>query len=99
MSQSPIPPHAASPTPTGHARTMKIVYSISERQPGKSFWTRIGVGFVNQDGSLNLRLDCVPIGGGTIQVRDYDPRDADRDDGPQRWRPRRDESTADHASL
>jgi hypothetical protein len=61
-------------------RTMKVVYAITERAPGKSYWTRIGVGFVNQDGSINLRLECVPFGPNTsMQIRDYDARDAERD--------------------
>ncbi len=83
-------------TPSSNARTMKIVYAITERSPGKSYWTRIGVGFVNQDGSINLRLDCVPVGATTsMQVRDYDPRDAERDSEREgsspRLRPRGDE--------
>ena len=71
-----------SSTPS-NARTMKIVYAVTERAPGKSFWTRIGVGFVNHDGSINLRLDCIPVGATTsMQIRDYDPRDAERDSDP-----------------
>ena len=67
-------------TPSQNTRTMKIVYAVTERAPGKSFWTRIGVGFVNHDGSINLRLDCVPVGPNTsMQIRDYDPREAERD--------------------
>ena len=72
-----------------NARTMKIVYAVTERAPGKSYWTRIGVGFVNHDGSINLRLDCIPVGGTTtMQVRDYDPRDAERDSDPSLSGPR-----------
>jgi hypothetical protein len=52
---------------------IKVVYTIVERA-GKSFWIRIGIGSVNQDGSLNLRLDAMPVNG-TLQVRDYEPRD------------------------
>ncbi len=63
---------------------MKTVYAITERG-GKSFWTKIGVGFTNRDGSISLRLDAVPVSG-TMQVRDYEPREWDRDrkadDGP-----------------
>ncbi len=52
----------------------KVVYVINERN-GKSYWTRIGFGSVNKDGSLNLKLDAVPCTGGTLQVRDWEPRD------------------------
>ena len=55
-----------------NTKTMKVVFTVVERSPGKSFWTRIGVGFVNKDGSMNLRLDAIPING-TIQVRDWEP--------------------------
>lgn len=60
------------------ARPFKVVYSITERANGKSFWTRIGVAFTNRDGSITLKLDCVPLGG-TMQIRDYEPRDGERD--------------------
>jgi len=56
---------------------VKMVYTIVERSPGKSFWTRVGVGFVNRDGSLNLRLDAIPISG-TLHVRDWEERDGTR---------------------
>lgn len=48
---------------------MKIVYMISERN-GRSFWNRIGVAFVNSDGSLNVKLEAIPISG-EMQIRDY----------------------------
>lgn len=62
-----------------HGKTMKVVYTIVERAQGKSFWTRIGVGFVNRDGSIQLKLDAIPTNG-TIQVRDWEPRDDRRGD-------------------
>ena len=52
----------------------KVVYVINERA-GKSYWTRIGFGSVNKDGSMNLRFDAIPVGGSTVQVRDWEPRD------------------------
>jgi hypothetical protein len=57
-------------------KQMKAVYTVVERGPGKSFWTRIGLGFVNRDGSLGLRLDAIPVNG-VVQVRDWMPRDAE----------------------
>ena len=68
---------------SGGSRPFKVVYAITENKNGngKSFWTRIGVAFTNRDGSLTLKLDCVPLGG-TMQVRDYEPyepRDGERD--------------------
>jgi hypothetical protein len=55
-------------------KNMKAVYTVIERGQGKSFWVRVGVGFTNRDGSLNLRLDAVPVNG-TLQVRDWEPYD------------------------
>jgi hypothetical protein len=52
---------------------MKIVYVISERG-GKNYWNRIGVAFVNADGSLNVKLEAIPVNG-ELHVRDYVPRE------------------------
>lgn len=52
---------------------MKVVYVITERN-NKSFWNRIGVGFVNSDGSINVKLDAVPVSG-ELQIRDYSAKD------------------------
>jgi hypothetical protein len=40
----------------------RVVYSIVERN-NKKHWLRVGIAFVNRDGSLNVRLDAVPING------------------------------------
>lgn len=40
----------------------RIVYSITERG-GRTHWTRIGVAFVNGDGSLRVELDLLPLNG------------------------------------
>ena len=65
--------------PVPNFNKMKTVYAVTERG-GRSFWTKIGIGFTNRDGSLNLRLDAVPVSG-TMQVREYEPpeRRADED--------------------
>lgn len=55
------------------ASKMKIVYVISERG-GRKFWNRIGVAFINADGSMNVKLEAIPVSG-EMQVRDYVPRD------------------------
>lgn len=52
---------------------MKIVYVITKRS-GRSYWNRVGVAFVNSDGSLNVKLEALPVGG-ELQIRDYVPRD------------------------
>ena len=37
-----------------------VVYTIVDAAGGRSIWVRIGVAFINADGSLNARLDAVP---------------------------------------
>jgi hypothetical protein len=36
---------------------------------------RVGAAFVNRDGSLNVRLDAMPVNG-ELQIRDYQPRES-----------------------
>ena len=55
---------------------MKIAYVVTQRGTQK-YWTRIGVAFVNKDGSINVKLEAVPVSG-EIHVRDYVPRDESR---------------------
>ena len=55
----------------------KVAYVITERND-KTYWNRIGVAFTNKDGSINVKLDALPTGG-TLQIRDYEPRE-DSDD-------------------
>ena len=52
---------------------MKIAFVITKRGT-RSFWNRCGVAFVNSDGSINVKLEAVPVSG-EIHVRDYVPRD------------------------
>jgi hypothetical protein len=50
----------------------KLVFTIVQTKNGKSAWIKLGAGWVNTDGSLNLKLDALPVNG-TIQVRDNVP--------------------------
>jgi hypothetical protein len=52
---------------------MKVVYVISNRGE-RRFWNRVGVAFVNSDGSLNVKLEAVPVSG-EFHIRDYTPRE------------------------
>jgi hypothetical protein len=50
----------------------KAVYTIVKRDASdRGFWVRIGSGWVNRDGSLNLRLDALPVNG-QLHVRDIE---------------------------
>ncbi len=52
---------------------MKIVYVITKRN-GRSFWNRVGVAFLNSDGSVNVKLEALPVSG-ELQIRDYAVRE------------------------
>jgi hypothetical protein len=78
--------HDAAPDPIGglamESTKMKVLYMITERGE-KSFWTRVGTGFVNRDGSITLAIDAMPVSPTSkLQLRDYSPRDAE--DGASR---------------
>ncbi len=59
---------------------LKDVYTISERGAGedeaKDRWTRVGIGFVNRDNSINVILDATPVNG-RLHIRDRRPKKPD----------------------
>jgi hypothetical protein len=57
-----------------NGQSMKAVFTVVDRGAGKSYWTRVGVGFVNRDGSITLKLDALPTNG-TLQVREWESRE------------------------
>ena len=46
-------------------------FNIIERKNGRVIWSRIGSAFPNRDGSMNIFLDSLPLGG-KIQIREDD---------------------------
>lgn len=54
------------------SRKRKTVFAIVERE-GRCWWRPLGVGFVNADGSIDVRLDALPTSG-ALQLRDAEPR-------------------------
>lgn len=57
---------------------LKAIYTIVEREGASSRWVRIGIGFVNSDGSINVRLDAVPVNG-RLHVRDHQRRKKEKE--------------------
>lgn len=53
----------------------KVVYQIVERKGQPPFWSRIGVAWVNKDGSLNVALNSLPVDG-KMHIRDPSPTEA-----------------------
>ena len=70
---------------------MKIVYAITSREPKpgsvsntpRKFWHRVGVAFVNRDGSLSVKLEALPVSG-ELHIRDYLPAQAPTHELPSR---------------
>lgn len=60
--------------PTGRAKRFKEVWLVEDRKNARSVWTRVGAAFENADGSWNIRLSAVPLGG-RLNVRDPLPRE------------------------
>jgi hypothetical protein len=44
-------------------------------------WVKVGVGWANRDGSINLYLDAFPVGTNKLQVREDDRPPAPRRNG------------------
>ena len=67
---------------TNETKTLKV-YTIvkAEKEGQKDFWQNIGRAYENKDGSLNVRLNALPING-QLHIRE-DKTDKDsRDDTP-----------------
>jgi hypothetical protein len=64
-----------------------VVYTIIDRGNNKKVWLRVGLAFVNRDGSLTVRLDAVPING-QLHIREPLSRDT-RDLGGDLFPPER----------
>jgi len=59
---------------------MKAVFTIIEgANLTKPIYRRIGTGFVNRDGSLNIFLDALPVNG-KLHIRDAIPHSKDESD-------------------
>ena len=54
---------------TNSSMPRKNVYSIIERENDHNIWVKVGVGWINRDGSINIRLDALPLGD-RLQIRD-----------------------------
>ena len=55
----------------GRQSSMQVVFTIIDYGENRSRWVRIGAAFTNQDGSLNVLLDAVPVNG-KLHIRKQD---------------------------
>ncbi len=60
----------STPNTANTPNNRKMIYTMTERD-GRTYWTRVGTGFVNKDGSITLRLEALPTNG-TLQVREWE---------------------------
>jgi len=54
-------------------KNVKAVYTIVSRENDRDRWVQVGIGFVNRDSSITVRLDANPVNG-VLQIRDFKPR-------------------------
>ena len=66
------PMHAATHVESSAPRKPWIAYNVIEK-PGLTnrIWMRVGIAWLNRDGSINVVLDALPLGG-RIQLREDD---------------------------
>lgn len=79
-------------------RTPQDVFAIADSSNGqRAVWIKVGVAFTNDDNSLNILLNAVPLTG-KLQVRRREQRGRrDRNDHEYRERSRRTQSGSGHA--
>lgn len=70
---------------------MKVVYAITTQKAKpargdststRKYWNRVGIAFVNRDGSLNVKLEALPVSG-ELHIRDYVPDRETPPEGPR----------------
>lgn len=65
------------------AKPTHRIYQVEEREGKKSFWREVGVGWSNNDGSVNLKFAVTPhFEAHTVQLRPYDEA-VDAEEGPK----------------
>jgi hypothetical protein len=58
-----------------NGKQMKRIVGAVDNGKGKIWWTNIGLAFLNDDGSWNLKFDYLPATPNTtIQVRDFEEK-------------------------
>jgi hypothetical protein len=81
---SVVPMQPVGPTGNGAWKKPWIAYNIIDK-PGlrNRIWSRVGMAWLNRDGSINVVLDSLPLGG-RIQLRedDRDRKPESRAPGP-----------------
>ncbi len=60
---------------TKRLAVLAVVEQPDRKDAAKTFtrWVKVGVGYPNRDGSINLYLDAFPVGTNKLQIREEDP--------------------------
>ena len=58
--------------------SVKAVYTIIKREGKEGYWIKIGVGFVNKDGSITVKLNAFPVNA-ELHVRDPRPKEEEKE--------------------
>ena len=67
--------------------TLKDIFAVTDREGDqKSRWTKIGVGFLNRDQSINVILDAYPVNG-RLHIRDREDRKQKNENEERRMKP------------
>jgi hypothetical protein len=70
--QSAAPVQAVGPAESSAWKKPWIAYNIIDKPGLRSrIWSRVGMAWLNRDGSINVVLDSLPLGG-RIQLREDD---------------------------
>jgi len=66
-----LPPHNSKNQTRKVVKTvLKEVFTVVQNEGyERPFWVKVGVAFENSDGSLNVRLNALPVNG-TLHIRD-----------------------------
>jgi len=78
--RDPLAPEDSAPERGGSPR--RLVYGITSGRRGVTRWLRVGVAFVNRDGSVNVYLDAVPLSG-KLQIREESTKPEGEKPSPQ----------------
>lgn len=57
------------------------VYALTELEPGRTIWDRVGAAFINKDESITVHLRALPVTG-KLQLRRGDDEEKGTDDRP-----------------
>lgn len=74
--ESQSAPHNSAPATNG-ARRYRVAVKITREGQEKAFWPRVGTAFVNDNSSITVKLDALPMTGELFLFPDDGTREKD----------------------